>query len=263
MKKLNPDGSITIPSNLPRTHLGLDSRGYRICIAQIGRSCSTDTGFVTFTDGSAYIYLPPSKDEFEALCASVHRGRQFNFQVRRSRSGYVRGFTPPADYEVIYNFPPYAGSVPAACPLPSPGWPNLTWTTSTSADDTIDLLQWVPASGDASVIEFDMANSVTFPNWTGNADGLTTYNGPAAPGAFAMDATTVLGAGGAFWTVFVIQDGSVLLFQHFGGGAPASFPGTFMFNDTAGLDSVIEVQIGLASFPSFPPCDMTFIGSAS
>lgn len=115
MKMLQPGPLIVIPSNSPRTRQGPDSRGIRICVAQIGRSCVLDQGYVTFTDGSAYVYGAPSKDEFEDLCASVQRGRQFNFQVRRSRAGYVRGFTPPADYEIIYSFPPYPGSQPPAC----------------------------------------------------------------------------------------------------------------------------------------------------
>ncbi len=119
-----------IPSNQPGTKRGPDSRGIRICIAQIGRSCSLHQGYVTFTDGSAYVYDAPSNTEFEALCDQIQRGRTFNFQVRRSRGGYVKGFTPPGDYEIIYTYPPYPGVTPAACGVPFTDWASLTWSGS-------------------------------------------------------------------------------------------------------------------------------------
>jgi hypothetical protein len=130
MKQLNPDGSITIPSNLPRTRRGPDSRGIRLCFSELGRSCALGMGYLIFTDGSAYAYDAPSNSEIEALCDSFIRGRVFNFSVRRSRGGFVRGFTPPGDYETIYSFPPYAGSSPIACGVPFTDWSSLTWSGS-------------------------------------------------------------------------------------------------------------------------------------
>lgn len=127
MKMLLPPAQIVIPSNHPRTRRGPDSRGIRICVAQIGRSCLLQQGYVTFTDGSAYVYDAPSNVEFEALCASIQRGRQFNFQVRRAAFGFVKGFTPPGDYEVIYTYPPYPGTTPTACAVSFINWNDMIW----------------------------------------------------------------------------------------------------------------------------------------
>ena len=127
MKKLVAPGVVVIPSSVPSTRQGPDSRGIRICVAQLGRSCALQQGFIIFTDGSAYSYDPQSNTEFELLCASVQRGKVFNFAVRRPTSGYVRGFTPPADYEIIYTFPPYPGTAPASCPLSFINWNDMIW----------------------------------------------------------------------------------------------------------------------------------------
>jgi len=135
MKLLNPSPPpvAIIPANVPSTRRGPDSRGIRICVQEIGRSCSLDMGFVTFLDGSQYSYDASSKQEFEDLCASVIRGRQFNFQVRRSRGGYVRSPTLPPDYEVIYSYPPYKGLTPADCNIC--GATNTDFTAVTWAVD--------------------------------------------------------------------------------------------------------------------------------
>lgn len=130
MKQLNADGTVSIPSNLPRNKRGPDSRGIRICFAEIGRSCSLQTGYLIFTDGSAYEYTAPGNTDVEQLCAALQRGKMFNFQVRRTLAGYIRGFTPPADYETIYTYPPYPGVAPVACGLPMLDWTQLYWTVT-------------------------------------------------------------------------------------------------------------------------------------
>lgn len=127
MKQLNPDGSITIPSNRPRTRQGPDSRGPRLCFQELGRSCALKQGFLIFMDGSAYAYDVPSNEPVEALVEQIHRGAVFNYFVRRSRGGYIRGFTPPADYETIYSFPPYEGFAPTSCPLDFINFNDIVW----------------------------------------------------------------------------------------------------------------------------------------
>ena len=254
MKILNatPPPVIIIPSNFPRTRRGPDSRGIRICVAQIGRSCSLDQGFVIFTDGSAYSYDPPSKDEFEALCASLQRGKQFNFQVRRARGGYVRGFTPPADYEVIYNFPPYAGSVPAACPVPPVPWPNLTWTTTASTADPAASILWTPGYAVSASQQLDFDANAVFTDSSASADGLATYNGPSAPGAVAFSCAGTSAVPSDSFTVSVIQDGTTIGFFHHGGSVNFTDPGAFTFADTMGADSAIEVQVSAGGVNNHP-----------
>lgn len=100
---------------------------------ELGRSCSLDMGFITFLDGSQYSYDASSKAEFEDLCASVIRGKQFNFQVRRSRGGYLRSPILPPDYEVIYSYPPYEGLKPADCNIC--GMTNTDFTAVTWSVD--------------------------------------------------------------------------------------------------------------------------------
>lgn len=116
MKQLNPGPTVVIPSNHPRTRRGSDSRGIRICVQELGRSCSLDQGFIKFLDGSQYAYDPGSKADIENLCDSFIRGRQFNFSVRRAVSGFQRSPVLPGDYEVIYTYPPYPGTAPGPCP---------------------------------------------------------------------------------------------------------------------------------------------------
>lgn len=263
MKKLVSPGQVVIPSNFPRTRGGPDSRGFRICFAELGRSCSLKQGFLIFTDGSAYSYDTVSNDITEALCAQLQRGLTFNRQFRRAAFGYIRGFTPPADYETIYSYPPYGGVTPAACPLPPVPWPNLTWATTTTADDFIDTLAWSPASGVSDTIELDMNDTATFPNWSAQAIGTCTYNGPAAPGAVALLSVGSQPFAFTSFTAQVIQDGVSIYFQHVGGNVNFSFPGSFMFNDSMGADSVIQVQIDYSASPGFPPSDFVFTVTAS
>lgn len=130
MKMLLPPAQIVIPSNRPRTRAGPDSRGIRICFAELGRSCALMQGYLIFTDGSAYVYDAPSNDDVENLCAQIQRGRVFNLGARRAAFGFVRGFTPPPDYETIYSYPPYPGMTPASCGLPVTDWGSLVWNGS-------------------------------------------------------------------------------------------------------------------------------------
>lgn len=104
---------------------------------ELGRSCSLDQGFITFLDGSQYAYDPGSKSDIEDLCASLIRGRQFNFGVRRSRGGFQRSPVLPGDYEVIYTYPPYPGTQPPPCPKGN----FLGWFTISPHDPSVIIAE--------------------------------------------------------------------------------------------------------------------------
>lgn len=236
MKQLNADGTVTIPSNLPRTRSGPDSRGIRLCFAELGRSCSLGQGFLIFTDGSAYSYDAPSNTPIEALCEQFQRGKVFNFSVRRSRGGFVKGFTPPPDYETIYTFPPYEGVTPSACGVPTFNWNSLAWSTLVQDSGT--------PTGSASVISaagnsFDIEAQGAPPTPGGPGanpfiaiEGVMSYTGPAV--ACNVDFNIInSGAGPTFVFFQVAQDGNALTID----GA-----GNFMIADTMGVASSIVVD---------------------
>jgi hypothetical protein len=125
---------------------------------EIGRSCSLMQGYIIFMDGSAYVYSAPSQEEFEQLCDNLHRGAQFNFQVRRAVFGFTRGFTPPADYEVIYEYPPYEGTAPGVCDICSGHVTNI--------EDCAYTLGIVDGTGSVS----NAGNVVTF-GWDDHGSG--------------------------------------------------------------------------------------------
>ena len=193
MKKLVSGPAIIIPSNFPRTRRGPDSRGIRLCFQELGRSCSLQQGFLTFTDGSAYSYDAPSLDEVVALVVQLQRGRVFNLFTRRSRTGFVRGFTPPADYETIYSFPPYEGTAPAACPLPGVPWDQLSWSRTVFVPGSVFPWTFNPLTGMAALQNQQLS---CFPDSAGaNATTVATlsFTGGATPSTFEIQAGDVFG----------------------------------------------------------------------
>lgn len=245
MKQLLPDGSINIPSNSPRTRQGPDSRGIRICVAQLARSCALMQGYITFVDGSAYVYTAPSNAEFEALCASLQRGRQFNFQVRRSRSGYSKVFVPPSDFEVIYTYPPYPGIAPSACPVPPPPWLPLDWTV---------LSNTAPA-GDSVFIDFDPGTG-TFEAGSWHSDfgsvggmivfeGTSTYNGSGFAAGLESIFNSNFPPASISFDVSVTQDGVTVLSVSYNSITGFDHPDSFTLADTMGADSAVVVSWSL------------------
>jgi hypothetical protein len=261
MKKLVAPGQVVIPSNFPRTRQGPDSRGFRICFAELGRSCALKQGFLIFTDGSAYSYDAVSNDVTEALCDQLRRGFTFNRFFRRAGFGFIRGFVPPADYETIYAYPPYAGTAPTACPVPLGTWPNLLWTTSFTSDQTSTGILWTPSGGTASAIELDFDDSIDFTNWSASGDGMATYNGPAVSAAVALLSVGAQPSASTAFSCFVLQDGNVIGFFPHSADVNFSDPGSVMFADTMGADSVIEVQLTWGG--SFTPPGTNFVFTAT
>lgn len=248
MKKLLADGSILIPSNFPRTRQGPDSRGYRICVAEIGRSCALMQGYVTFTDGSAYVYTAPSNAEFEALCASLQRGRQFNFQVRRANGGFVRGFVPPPDYEAIYDYPPYPGTTPTACPIGGADWDLTAWTITARAPGLGQTFVFVPDPGVSLSETFTLSVTVNLASGTASGQGSLTYNGPAIDCVINVAAD---GASGQFEidsNVTVFQDGVQLANNDFEQSDTQTDQLPFSLADTGGADSTILITVDWLCF---------------
>lgn len=156
-------------------------------------------GYVTFVDGSAYVYTAPSNVEFEALCAALQRGRQFNFQVRRSRLGYVKGFTPPPDFDVIYTYPPYPGVTPSACPLTNLDWANLFWTALSEIPCGSEVWSW-DNNGSSGANQRLGASAGTFIcTSTFHMQGVTDYTMGGSNSEFLFHAETF--ATGGTWTV--------------------------------------------------------------
>jgi len=237
MKQLNPDGSISIPSNFPRTRRGPDSRGIRICFAELGRSCSLQMGYLIFTDGSAYAYSAPSNSDTEALCDQFRRGFVFNFFTRRSRFGFVRGFTPPADYETIYTFPPYEGVTPDACPLSFINFNDMVW-------DPPALDPGVPPR---TITCTALNNTITwFCDGRPSAGGVTDFPNGSVGGGF-----NYTGPGGVCNLHFDIDQGPsvaesfILDFTQDGVDIQPTMPnppttGDYAFTVSAGISSVIR-----------------------
>ncbi len=160
MKILVAPATVVIPAQTPSTRRGPDSRGIRLLAAEIGRSCMNMQGFITFTDGSQYSYDAPSNSEFEALCDSLIRGRQFNFSVRRPIFGFTRSPVLPADYEVIYTFPPYAGSRPTSCALPPLDWTQLLWAQTAFSPGSGETWAFNPLAGMSDTEVITMSTTV-------------------------------------------------------------------------------------------------------
>lgn len=243
MKKLIAPATVVIPSNLPRTRRGPDSRGFRICVAEIGRSCVLQQGFITFTDGSAYSYDAPSLDEFVALCASLQRGKQFNSQVRRAASGYIKGFTPPPDYEAIYDYPPYPGSTPAACPLPGADWAMTDWTVTTNSPGTGQVYTFTPTGGINLTFELQVVTSVALVIGHAVWNGILTYNGPSFNGQLRVVTSGPNGQFDFFSTVTISQDGTLLASGGDGGSISGTFLIPFTVADTLGVDSTLRIDV--------------------
>lgn len=266
MKKLVGPGQVVIPSNMPRTNLGLDSRGPRLCFFQLGRSCSDKEGFFLFADGSSYAYTPESNGLAEILCAAPQRGKFFNLAVRRAGGGFTRGFVPPADYETIYSYPPYPGTAPDACVLGMIHWGDLIWAPVGSATGD--------AAGSFVAQDFSLSATSTITpvvdsgwKWIGTL----TYNGPAAASNLDWGGTSGPGTGfldnTAFYDCVVFQDGSPILAvgigEAFGRSPDGSYSSPFTVNDTLGADSTITVEVTWtgSGIPSFK--DGFVIGSGS
>jgi hypothetical protein len=247
MKQLNPDGSITIPSNLPRTRRGPDSRGIRICFSEIGRSCALKTGYLTFTDGSAYEYAAPGNTDVEQLCAALQRGRMFNFSVRRSRGGFTRGFIPPGDYQIIYSFPPYAGTQPIDCADIKPDWTMTGWSVTTAAPQAGQTITFSldPGTGDTEVASFSGVGHTFSGNWTYEGD--LSFTGPATN--CQLDYVITSAGANTFWNVQVdvYQDGVNILTQNFFGTGSVSNSFPFTVADTAGAASALQIVITIVA----------------
>jgi hypothetical protein len=256
MKKLVALGQVVVGSGRPRTRVGPDSRGLRICFAQIGRSCSLKTAYYTFTDGSAYVYSPISNLDAEALCASPIRGRAFNFAVRRALVGFVRGFVPPGDFEVIYSFPPYAGSQPAACSTGTLDWTLLVWDTYTLLNFPPDAIVTGVAAGDS----FNgQCQGINLDAGISPVHASLTFTGPSQNCELHFDLVDGTGNFPNSIGTCVLQDGVVILdctqFVFLANG-----PQVFPFLVGAGVGSLIEVvdlhglspQLwGQSGFPGF------------
>jgi hypothetical protein len=250
VKKLVTPGQTVIPSNLPRTHLGLDSRGFRICVAQLARSCALKQGFITFTDGSAYAYDSPSNADMESLCASLQRGRDFNFSVRRSRGGYARGFTPPGDFEVIYTYPPYPGTVPTACPLPGPDWPSSAWAQFTFSPGSGQTWTITPDPGASDTMQFDVVSAAGSSFGDATYNGSLSYTGGMHNCQVALTGTAIVSNVAWHLFVFVSQGAATLLNTSVSGtgNGGATFP--FTVNDTAGVADTLNLQVVCEVFGS-------------
>ncbi len=264
MKQLNPDGSVTVASGRPRTRRGPDSRGIRLCFQELGRSCSLKQGYLIFTDGSAYVYDAPSNEEIEALCASPIRGRQFNFNVRRALGGFVKGFTPPGDYQTIYLFPPYEGSAPTECPLTDLDWSDLFWSIITETPCGGEVWGW-DSNGVASAHQRLGASNGTF-QCTSNfsAQAILTYTTGGANSKVTLDIETSTQS--SAWTVVttVTVNGSVVLTDtrngpsDFIGDVPFSMPDPMGATWTVQVDIAYTVNAGFGNVNFFANHDFAF-----
>jgi hypothetical protein len=263
MKQLLPGDVINIPSNLPRTRQGPDSRGIRICFQELGRSCSLQTGYLIFTDGSAYEYDAPGNTPVEQLCVALQRGKQFNFQVRRSRSGFTRGFTPPADYETIYTYPPYAGTEPAACALPGVDWSLLDWTFVHNDSGGMTYTE-TPGLGMSASQQF-FATSATGDS-SGQRVSMTAsvvYNGPAVNCQVRLQVITTNPTGSTAAAVFLdLGSGFTLAIDD---PLPGNFDFTFPFTvaDTGGSPVTLGVFFATGGWDATSIGDWTFICTLS
>lgn len=236
MKKLVSPGTVVIPSGYPRTRRR-DSRGVRICFAGLARSCADMEGFFEFTDGSNYAYTPVSNGLAEVLCASSQRGRFFNLSIRRAVFGYTRGFTPPADFETIYSFPPYLGTAPAQCSMAMLDWSMLVW-------DTYVPFGFPPSTvtGSAAGASFNFALLSPVP--PGNNAGFQPvhasllYTGPTQNAQLAFTLSTLVGPNEQI-DIVVAQDGALVARIQ---DAPGSVGTTvYPFTIAAGVNSLIEI----------------------
>lgn len=251
MKQLNPDGSITIPSNLPRTRRGPDSRGIRLCFQELGRSCLLQQGYLIFTDGSAYAYDAPSNVEIEALCDSLIRGRVFNFSVRRSRGGFVKGFTPPADYQTIYSFPPYAGSAPTACPIINIDWTQLLWVVVSEVPCGGSVWSWDQNGTQADFQRLGLSNGTFSCHATWETSASLTYSGPAQNSNLHLHQESSHGVFAWGMTVTVTVNGTPVLSVSPSGPPDVDTDYPFTVPDTGGASWVVAVDITYSTNAGF------------
>lgn len=251
MKKLISAGVEAIYSGRPRTFLGIDKRGIRICVKSLGRSCSLNMGYITFNDGSAYEYSAGSKADIEALCASLHRGKDFNFSTRRVGSGYVRGFTPPADYQQIYSYPPYPGVKPSPCPNTTVDWNSVVWSNYTTLVRGGGFADGTFVGGHV----FVEANGGTSPFCAVGANGTVGYTGAVSNQKVTV---TVASTGGNFIGFIVTQNSSARLTIS---SPQLPSAGTYVFNYT--LLALTGSVISLVGIVSASPARWWAYGSGS
>lgn len=172
------------------------------------------------------------------------RGRDFNFRVRRSVAGFVRGYTPPADFETIYSFPPYAGVVPAACALPGVDWSLLVWDDFTFHFTGSGATGTGAASGDSFF--FDMVSGATSADQAALSAhaALPPYTGPSQNANITL--TEILADPDTFFAIQVLQD-SVQVALIFEGG-----PTTQDFTIAPGSASLIEINVVANVVPGVP-----------
>lgn len=242
MKKLVAPGQVVIPSNFPRTRSGPDSRGIRICFSELGRSCALKQGFLLFTDGSAYSYDTVSNDVTEALCAQLRRGFVFNRQFRRAGFGFIRGFTPPADYETIYSFPPYGGVTPDACPLPNPIFADLAWVIASNTPGPGQTFDYSldPGTGDTEVLT--ASAGVGIANGFSEPTASVTYNGPAALCTCRLETAGNASFTQCAWGFSIFQDGNDIGDFFIINDPNAVQVNPFTIADTGGADSLITLD---------------------
>lgn len=218
-------------------------------------------GYLIFTDGSAYVYDAPSNMPIENLCPSEHRGVFFNLAVRRSQFGFVRGFTPPSDYETIYEFPPYEGTLPDACSVTPPPWTDIAWTVTVNYSDPGNTLDFSQDPGTGATQDFLFTSTVTDFGVDVQTDGVATYNGPDVDGSVTTSIGSPPGAFTGNLSVNVYQNGLLIANDNYDVGLDGDYTLPFSLTDTGGSDSTILVeahwQFGV-SFP-FTPGFTTFL----
>lgn len=160
------------------------------CFVQIWRSCSGDTCYLEFSDGSIYLYdSPAAAVAAQIVNADVH-GIVFNRGVRRSiglGGAYARVGAVPGSATLVYALPPYE---PAAtlgpCPV-GPDWPSAVWARFPAAlpSGSFSFSPANGAMGDTLNAVFNSGPSPTF--CEAGTDARVNYAGPAANSQLTVD----------------------------------------------------------------------------
>jgi hypothetical protein len=204
-------------------------------------------------DGSAYAYDVPSNEPVEALVEQLHRGAVFNLFVRRSRGGYIRGFTPPADYETIYSYPPYEGFSPSACPLLHINFNDMVWDPANINLGTPPRSVTASLSGALFQIDIDGLPSDPFATVFPECEfqGGFDYTGPGGP--CNLDLTVTAGLSDiAFTIIDFTQDGFPVNIVIPGGAQTGVYP----FDINAGIASPIFFHGFVQGVTGAPPCSV-------